>query len=151
MVTQAYIHGCLNYIWWFHFKCLQHQITWRASMWLCASAAQTGCVSTCVCRLCANEWQRERERKGERETHRENVKQRYFMDDNDEWATSFISVLISLNPFSLLKSDLIITSVDCASQKKSKMMQSTRKDCPWCYWICPLFQSLFSILNFDTF
>lgn len=59
--TQAYIHGCLNFIWWFNFKCLQHQITWRASTWLWASAAQTGHVSMCVCWLCANRWQKDGE------------------------------------------------------------------------------------------
>lgn len=62
------------FLWWFNFKCLQHQITQRAPVWLCTSAAQTGRVLACVCVcvsvcavavwwLCANAWQsRETER-----------------------------------------------------------------------------------------
>lgn len=115
LATQAYIHGCLNYIWWFIFKCLQHQITWKASMWLYASVTQTGCVHVCVYAAC--EWVAKRERERERECQ-----------SNNQWVTSSVSGLMALNPFSFLKSDVIITSLNSAVE--NKIMQCARKAWP---------------------
>lgn len=125
--AQAYIHGCLNYIWWFNFKCLQLQITWRASVWLCASAAQTGCVSTCVCWLCANRRQRQRD------------SQTKMFHGWQRWTIHIIHLRVNLSK-SFLTAQVRSHYGSCwwYSLKNSLKMQNTCKYCLCCYFICPI-------------
>lgn len=87
-------------------------------MWLCASAAHTGCVSACV-------WESESK-----------------ADKDVLWikkVSSSMSGLIPLNLFSLFESKLIIASVNDGVIKKNitTVMQCTHKDCSYCHFICP--------------
>lgn len=91
-------------------------------MWLCASAAHTGCVSACV-------WVSCRERVKGRQT-------KMFYG----WKNLFINLWP--NPFKSVFAVWVKTHYRFSQWWRNKknittMMQCTRKDCSYCHFICP--------------
>lgn len=97
-------------------------------MWLCASAAHTGCVSACV-----REWKQGR--------------QRCFMDKK---VSSSMSGLIPLNLFSLFESKLIIASVNDGVIKKilQQWCNAHTKIAPTVISFVPLYPSVLPFIFF---